>query len=67
MFFSCSPACTHLVVYNPSSPHFAVEPVTNANNGVNLLARGDASSGVAQLAPGESLQAHFSLRVDFTD
>jgi aldose 1-epimerase len=67
LFFTCSSPCTHLVVYNPATSHFAVEPVTNANNGVNLLAQGDRTSGVVQLAPDESLDAHFSLRVDFTD
>ena len=38
--FRCSPVCSHLVIYNPTGqPYFAVEPVTNANNGVNLPAR----------------------------
>lgn len=54
--FDCSPECTHLIVYNPAeSPHFAVEPVTNANNGVNILASGRSDSGVVALPPGESL------------
>jgi aldose 1-epimerase len=63
--FACSSACTHLVLYNPAGkPYFAVEPVTNANDGVNLLARGDAGCGTTVLDPGESLEAYFSLRLE---
>jgi len=62
--FRCSEACTHLVVYNPAgTPHFAVEPVTNANNGVNLLAAGEPTAGTQVLEPGQSLEAEFSLSV----
>ena len=44
----------HVVVYSPEGqPHFAVEPVTNANDGFNLYARGIPGSGVFVLAPGE--------------
>jgi aldose 1-epimerase len=62
--FGCSPECTHLVVYNPPFPIFAIEPVTNANNGVNQLAAGWPDSGVAVLEPDECLSARFDLRVD---
>ena len=62
--FDCSPECTHLVVYNPPFPIFAMEPVTNANNGINLYAAGSPTSGVVVLEPGERLTAQFSLRVD---
>jgi aldose 1-epimerase len=62
--FACSPQCTHLVIYNPlQSPVFAVEPVTNANNGANLHARGWPGSGIMLLSPGECLEAQFDLRV----
>lgn len=64
LLFDCSDVCSHLVMYNPSKPYFAIEPVTNANNGVNLYAQGDETSGVVVLAPGESLQATFTLRVE---
>lgn len=64
LLFDASEACTHLVMYNPTAPYFAVEPVTNANNGVNLLAGGDETNGVVILAPGESLQATFTLRIE---
>ncbi len=62
--YACSRQCTHLVIYNPlQSPFFAVEPVTNANNGVNLHARGWPGSGIVVLSPGECLEAQFDLRV----
>jgi hypothetical protein len=41
-----------------------MEPVTNANNGVNQLAAGWPDSGVAVLEPGESLSARFDMHVD---
>ena len=62
--FDCSPECTHLVVYNPPFPIFAMEPVTNANNGVNQLAAGWPDSGVVVLEPGECLSAQFDMHVD---
>ncbi len=62
--YRCSEACSHLVLYNPDDPYFAVEPVTNANNGVNLLAQGDQTSGVVTLAPGEKLTATFEIAVE---
>jgi aldose 1-epimerase len=62
--FACTPECQHLIVYNPPFPVFAVEPVTNANNGVNLHAAGWPNSGVVVLAPGERLTAQFDLQVD---
>lgn len=53
-------------MYNPAKPYFAVEPVTNANNGVNLLAEGDPTSGVRALQPGETLDATFDVLVELT-
>jgi hypothetical protein len=40
-----------------------MEPVTNANNGVNLHAAGWPDSGVVVLVPGQHLAARFDLRV----
>jgi aldose 1-epimerase len=63
--FECTPSCSHLVLYNPTTkPYFAVEPVTNANNGFNLLHRGDRTSGVVILEPGASLEARFDLLLE---
>ena len=62
--FDCSPSCCHLIIFNPASrPYFAVEPVTHANNGVNLLDGGDEGCGVRVLEPGASLASRFSLTV----
>ena len=64
--FACSAACTHLVLYNPKGkPYFAVEPVTNANDGVNLHARGDQTSGITVLEPGQDLKTSFEMQVEF--
>ena len=63
--YQCTPECTHLVIYNPlHQPYFAVEPVTNANNGVNLFSRGETHSGIVSLPPGKSFEAGFEQRVD---
>lgn len=63
--FDCSPVCTHLVMYSPPGrPYFAIEPVTNANNGVNIYSRGEPGSGIVVLKPGETLRAEFNLRVE---
>ncbi len=64
--FRASPTLGHLVFYNPADPWFAFEPVSNANDGVNLLERGDDTSGVTVLEPGESLGAALELQVSHT-
>ena len=54
-----------MILYNPpGKPYFAMEPVTNANDGVNLYAHGDQTSGIAVLEPGQGLEASFELRVE---
>ena len=64
LVFNCQ-GCSHLILYNPAvKPYFAVEPVLNANDGVNILARGEAGSGVQVLEPGKSLSARFDLRLE---
>lgn len=60
---ACDPL-RHLILYTPAGkPFFAVEPVSNANNGFNLLARGVPGSGAAVLAPGDTLCARFDLAI----
>jgi len=54
--------CTHLVLFNPDAPFFAVEPVTNANDGVNLVAKG-VDSGIVTLPAGETLSAEMRLQL----
>ena len=47
---------SHLVMYNPTErPFFAMEPVFNANNGINLFSQGYQGSGITVLGPGETL------------
>ncbi len=62
--YRASANCHHLILFNPAKPYFAAEPVTNANNGVNLLAAGDPTSGIYILQPGETLAATFDVHVE---
>jgi len=55
-----SELCRYLVLFNPDAPHFAVEPVTNANDAFNLEQRG-IDAGMQVLAPGESLSVSMEL------
>ena len=55
--------CGHLVLFNPDKPHFAIEPVTNANDGFNLSMQG-IDSGVLTLAPGDWASGDFSLTIE---
>ena len=62
--FDCSDACKHLVLYTPlEETYIAFEPVTNANNGVNLLAAGDETAGTVALQPSHKLSAQFDMTV----
>ena len=69
--FETSPALGHAVVYAPVRagsplPFFCLEPVSMANDGFNGLARGEAGTGVALLAPGQSLAVRWTLRIGDT-
>lgn len=66
LMFKTSSNCSHLVIYNPAEDFFAIEPVTNANNGVNLYTQGDKTSGIVSLAPNKTLEANLVLTVDST-
>ncbi len=61
LIVQASELCEYLILFNPDRPHFAVEPVTNANDAFNLASRSIAS-GVKILAPGESLEATMTLK-----
>lgn len=52
--------CTHLVLFNPDKPYFAVEPVTNANDAFNLATKG-IDAGVRELEPGQTLEAEMRI------
>lgn len=57
------PIFGHLVVYVPPGENFfCVEPVSNTNDGVNLLDRGVAGTGVRVLEPGERLSGTVRFR-----
>lgn len=52
----------HLVLYSPEGEDFfAMEPVSNATNGFNLLASAVPGHGVVALKPGELLHGDFNL------
>lgn len=54
----------HFVFYTPKDkPFFAVEPVTNANDGFNLYDEGIAETGVFMLKPNQEKQATAYLHV----
>jgi len=54
----------HFVFFTPQGkPFFALEPVTNANDGFNLYDSGIADTGVFMLKPNQEKQATASLHV----
>jgi aldose 1-epimerase len=58
------PVFGHLVVYvPPGRGYFCVEPVSNVNDGFNMLDRGVPGTGVRVLAPGERLAGTIRFRV----
>jgi len=62
---ACDPPLDHLILFAPpGKPFFALEPVSNANNGFNLAAMGDPDAGVRVLGPGESLKGVFRLTIE---
>jgi aldose 1-epimerase len=59
------PIFENVVIYvPPRKTYFAVEPVTNANDGFNLYDRGIRGSGVFVLEPGEERAASIAFRVE---
>lgn len=60
----------HMVFFAPTrpggatEPYFAVEPMTIAADGFNLLARGERESGVTVLKPGEALKTWYRFEVE---
>lgn len=55
----------HVILFSPEGQKFfALEPVTNANNGFNLLAQGDRNCGVVVLKPGEALKAGLTILIE---
>lgn len=59
------PSMEHVILYAPiGQDFFALEPVTNANDGFNLLAQGNQDCGVVILQPGEVLNAGFRIKIE---
>ena len=61
--FDCDSVFEHLVIYTPSDGSLAVEPVTNAADGFNLLAKGVEGTGVKVLQVGEVLEGSIRLKI----
>jgi aldose 1-epimerase len=62
---ACDATLDHMILFAPpGKPFFALEPVSNANNGFNLAALGDPDAGMRVLSPGETLRATFRLTID---
>jgi aldose 1-epimerase len=61
---AADPVFGHLVIYiPPGHDYFCVEPVSHANDGFNLAARGTPATGVVVLQPGESLRGDVRFNV----
>ncbi|MFP6665565.1 MAG: aldose 1-epimerase [Deltaproteobacteria bacterium] len=60
----CDKPLRHMVLFTPpGESFFALEPVSNANNGFNLLADGIDGSGVVVLEAGATMAANFRVHV----
>lgn len=57
------PVFSHLVAYTAPDGSIALEPVTNATDGFNLMARGVPGTGVRVLQPGETLYGEVRLTI----
>lgn len=64
LVIEADPVFSHLVVYTAVDGRaLAVEPVTHATDGFNLLARGVPGTGVRALEPGEVMRGAVRLRL----
>jgi aldose 1-epimerase len=58
----------HILIFAPEGkPFFAVEPMSNANDGFNLFADGVPGGGVFVLQPGEEQSGVVNLKVELND
>lgn len=58
------PAYSHLVVFTAPDRSLAIEPVTHATDGFNLMAHGVPGTGVQILQPGQSLSGAVRLSLE---
>lgn len=64
ILMTADPVFANLILYAPAGkPFYAVEPVTNANDGFNLYANGVRNSGVFELEPGQSKSGTITFEV----
>ncbi|MFN8757629.1 MAG: aldose 1-epimerase [Tagaea sp.] len=62
---AADPAFGHAVIFvPPGRPFFCVEPVTNANDGMNRMDKGAADTGVWVLDPGRALSGQVRFEVE---
>ena len=55
----------NIVFYTPlGEDFFAIEPVTNCNNGFNMAEQGIQDTGTLYLKPGEEVSGEIRLKVD---
>ena len=57
---------SHFIAFTSPDQTIALEPVTNATDGFNLLERGQGQTGVAQLEHGQRLHGEVRLRLGYT-
>ena len=57
---------SHFIAFTSPDRTIALEPVTNATDGFNLLERGQGQTGVAQLEHGQRLHGEVRLRLGYT-
>lgn len=63
MQLSADPIYSHLVVFTAPDGSVALEPVTHATDGFNLMAQGWHDTGVRVLEPGETVSGRLRLRL----
>ena len=66
LIMRASDLCEYLVLYNPDKPHFAIEPVSNANDAFNLSSQG-IDSGLRTLSSGDTFKVSMQLELVLHD
>lgn len=66
LIITSDPVYQHLVLYCPKDDHnsFAVEPVTNCNNGFNMANQGIKDTGTVYLKTNQVLSGNITLALD---
>lgn len=64
MILEADPIFSHLVVFTAPDRTLALEPVSNATDGFNLMARGVRGTGVRILEPGGSLTGTIKMTIE---